>query len=327
MKLAVLSDLHLEISPWEVPERTLREADVIVLAGDIGAHTNGLVWARGAFPGKRIVYVAGNHEFYGAEIHGLIKEMRHVAREQYIEFLEQDEFIIDGERDSVRFVGCTLWTDFQLFGGHSVAAGVRSAERYMLDFDGRVRCAPTSTFTPADSIDLHRKSRDWLAVKLNEPFDGKTVVVTHHAPSMRSIAARFETDPVSAAFSSNLDDLVAKSHLWIHGHTHTAFRYQVGPDPEKGHVVCNPRGYRRETSVGARGEKTGWHPRLLVDTENLAEMPGKDRQRVETATWICNACVDQLDLERGSVLSVTMHMGQCDVCGKEAGVMPAGDFL
>lgn len=327
MKLAVLSDLHLEISPWEVPERTLREADVIVLAGDIGAHTNGLVWARGVFPGKRIVYVAGNHEFYGAELHGLIKEMRRVARELRIYFLEQDEVIIDGERDSVRYLGTTLWTDFQLFGGTVMGVAMHEAGKYMLDFDGRIRCAPTSTFTPADSIKLHRKSRDWLATKLDEPFDGRTVVVTHHAPSMGSVAERFKTNLVSAAFGSNLDDLVARSHLWIHGHTHNAFDYRVGTDPEKGRVICNPRGYRRETYVGTRGEKTGWHSRLLVDTEKLAEMPGKDREHAESARWICNACVDQLDLERGSVLSVTMHLGQCDVCGKEAGVMPAGDFM
>ncbi len=326
MKLAVLSDLHLEISPWDVPERTLREADVIVVAGDIGAHTNGLVWARGAIPGKRIVYVAGNHEFYGAEVHGLIAEMRRVAHELHIDFLEQDEIIIDGERDSVRFLGTTLWTDFQLFGGYSVAAGMRSAERHMLDFDGRIRCAPTS-FSPADSIALHRKARDWLAARLNEPFDGKTVVVTHHAPSRRSIAARFESDLMSAAFASNLDDLVAKSHLWVHGHTHNACDFRVGMDPEKGRVICNPRGYRRETYVGARGEKTGWHPRLLIDTEKLAEMPGTERQRLEAARWICNACVERLDLERGSVLSVTAHLGKCDVCSKDSGVMPAGDFL
>jgi hypothetical protein len=324
LKLAVLSDLHLEISPWEVPARTLREADVIVLAGDIGATTHGLHWARQAFPGRPIIYVAGNHEFYGGEIHGLKKEMRNVAAELYIDFLEHDEVIIDGEHDSIRFLGTTLWTDFQLFGaGAAMGVAMHEAGKYMLDFDGRIRCSPM-TFRPADSVELHRKSRDWLAAKLNEPFDGKTVVVTHHAPSMRSIAARFAEDPVSAAFGSNLDDLVAKANLWIHGHTHTAFRYQVGPDPERGHVVCNPRGYRRETYAGDRGEKTGWHPRLLVDTKKLAD---EIAARVETAQWICDACVEQLGLQRDSALSVTAHRGKCDVCQKETGVMPAGEFL
>ena len=150
---------------------------------------------------------------------------------------------------------------------------------------------------------------------------------------MRSIAARFAEDPVSAAFGSNLDDLVAKAHLWIHGHTHTAFRYQIGPDPERGHVVCNPRGYRRETCVGARGEKTGWHPRLLIDTEALVDeisawqnMPDVGLERVETARWICSDCIEQVGLQRESVLSVTAHEGKCDVCGKEKTVMPAEEF-
>lgn len=330
MKLAVLSDLHLEISPWEVPARTLREADVIVLAGDIGMTTHGLHWARQAFPLKRIVYVAGNHECYGAEVHGLIKELRSTAAELYINYLEKTEVVFGG----VRFLGTTLWTDFQLFGaGAAMGTAMHEAGRYMLDFDGRVRCAPMSTFTPSQSVELHRKSLAWLAEKLAQPFDGKTVVVTHHAPSMRSIAARYAEDPVSAAFGSNLDDLVAKAHLWIHGHTHTAFRYQIGPDPERGHVVCNPRGYRRETYAGVRGEKTGWHPRLLIDTEKLVDelsawqnMPDVGLERVDTAQWICDACVEQLGLERKGMLSVTAHKGKCDVCGKEASVMPAGDF-
>lgn len=331
MKLAVLSDLHLEISSWEPPARTLRDADVIVLAGDIGMTTHGLHWARQAFPKKRIVYVAGNHEHYGAEVHGLIKELRSAAAELYIDFLEKDEVIIDG----LRFLGSTLWTDFKLYGsGAAQAVAMQEAGKYMLDFDGRIRCAPMSTFRPADSIALHRQSRDWLAAKLDEPsFDGKTVVVTHHAPSMRSIAARFAEDPVSAAFGSNLDDLVAKAHLWIHGHTHTAFRYQIGPDAERGHVVCNPRGYRRETYAGVRGEKTGWHPRLLIDTEQLVDeisawqnMPDVGLERVESAQWICDACVEQYELKRESVLSLTAHRGKCDVCGKEASVMSAEDF-
>lgn len=322
MKLAVLSDLHLEFSPWEVPARTLREADVIVLAGDIGMTTHGLHWARQAFPGKRIIYVAGNHEFYGAEIRGLIKELRQVAAELYIDFLEKDEVVIDG----IRFIGTTLWTDFELYGsGAAMGVAMQEAGKYMLDFDGRIRCSPMPSFRPADSIALHRQSRDWLAAKLDEPFDGKTVVVTHHAPSMRSIAARYAEDPVSAAFGSNLDDLVAKANLWIHGHTHTAFRYQIGPDPERGHVVCNPRGYRRETYAGVRGEKTGWHPRLLIDTERLTE-PDVGGERLASAEWICDACVEQYELKRESVLSVTAHRGKCDVCGKEASVMPAGNF-
>jgi predicted phosphodiesterase len=265
MKIAVFSDLHLEVSSWSPPERTLREADLIVLAGDISTHTNGLEWARTAFPEQRIVYVAGNHEFYGSEIHGLQKELRATALRLGIDFLECDEVVIDG----VRILGTTLWTDFQLYGaGEAMGAAMNEASRFMLDFS-RIRYSPMPRFQPSHSVSIHRQSRFWLSEKLAEPFNGKTVVVTHHAPSMQSIATNYANSPMSAAFASNLDDLVVKADLWIHGHTHTAFRYQVGEDPSKGHVVCNPRGYRWETYAGDKGENTGWSPRLLIDLDRL----------------------------------------------------------
>ncbi len=65
MKLHILSDLHTEFSDFEAPET---DADVVVLAGDIGVGTGGIEWAAGQFPDVPVVYVPGNHEFYGHDI-------------------------------------------------------------------------------------------------------------------------------------------------------------------------------------------------------------------------------------------------------------------
>ena len=252
MRLLIYSDLHLEfpsaLEHFKVPQGL--EFDAVILAGDIHSHTHGLHWAAQTFAGKQIIYVAGNHEFYGAHVYGLIPELRKAASQCGVHFLEQDEVMLDG----VRFLGATLWTDFALFGeGLPMSVAMREAARCMPDFrvirtgvsrgqalkPDRFEIWNSGILQPSDTVKLFSRSRDWLAGKLAEPFDGKTVVVTHHLPSFRSVATRFETDPVSAAFASNLDHLVPQADLWIHGHTHDAFDYTLGTC----RVVCNPRGY------------------------------------------------------------------------------------
>lgn len=252
MRLLIYSDLHLEfagaLEHLRVPGGDA--FDAVVLAGDIHSHTRGVEWAAQAFAGKPVVYVMGNHEFYGAHLHGLILEMRRVARACGVHFLEQDEFVLDG----VRFLGTTLWTDFALFGeGLPMAAAMREAARCMPDFRtirmgasqgpavkaNRFDTWHSGILRPEDTVALYSRARAWLAGKLAVPSAGPTVVVTHHLPSVASVAERYRADPVSAAFASRLDELVAQADLWIHGHTHDSFDYALGPC----RVICNPRGY------------------------------------------------------------------------------------
>lgn len=90
-----------------------------------------------------------------------------------------------------------------------------------------------------DTLQYHALQKSWLNKKLQEPFAGRTVVITHMAPSMRSVADRFAQDRASAAYASRLDDMVEKADLWVHGHMHNSFDYMVG----KCRVICNPCGY------------------------------------------------------------------------------------
>ena len=92
---------------------------------------------------------------------------------------------------------------------------------------------------PPDTANFHAQHKSWLAKKLDQPFDGISVVITHMAPSMQSVGGAFAHDPISAAYASRLDALAEKADLWVHGHMHESFDYRIG----KCRVVTNPCGY------------------------------------------------------------------------------------
>jgi Icc-related predicted phosphoesterase len=230
MKLHILNDLHIEFEDFEPP---VTDADVVILAGDIGVGMEGLRWAETRFPDKPVIYVPGNHEFYYHDL--ALTEGLKAQSPEHIHVLNDDQVVING----VRFLGSILWTDFTLFGEADRFFAMQRARRQMTDFsiiqhNGR-------RFTPEDAISLHAACRDWLAVKLSEPFDGKTVVVTHHAPSSQSVHPRYASDLLTPAFASNLEMLMDGDlpALWVHGHMHESYDYEIHGT----RVVCNPRGY------------------------------------------------------------------------------------
>ena len=233
MKLHILNDLHIEFEDF-VPLAT--DTDVVILAGDIGVGLEGLQWAETRFPDRPVIYVPGNHEFYHHDI-ALIDELK-AQTPEHIHVLNDDQVIIGG----VRFLGSILWTDFALFGETDKVFAMQQARQLVTDFSfirNHGQC-----YTPEDSVQLHTASRDWLAVMLAEPFAGKTVVVTHHAPSPRSVHSRYASNLLSPAFASNLEHLMdgGRAALWIHGHMHDSFDYEVYGT----RVICNPRGYSPE---------------------------------------------------------------------------------
>ena len=252
MKLHIISDLHLEFAQFQ-PHSASFDADVIVLAGDIWKGANGLFWAREQWPSKPIIYVAGNHEFYGFQRKNVLSECRLAAKETGVHFLDDDEVIIDG----VRFLGSTLWTDFKLFGDQVQRWAMKAAMTGLNDF--RVIHEGTAVFSPNDALNLFDTSYAYLKQKLDdETFEGKTVVITHHLPSIRSVAERYREDMLSACFASNLDHLFGRSELWIHGHTHDSFDYSAN----RTRVVCNPRGY---ALYNRDVENANFDPALIVE--------------------------------------------------------------
>jgi predicted phosphodiesterase len=249
MRIHVLSDLHIEIAAYQ-PQSV--ECDVVVLAGDIGNHVQGIEWGRRIWPDKEILYVPGNHEFYRRERTETLQQMRDCAHRLGVHLLDNDEAVIAG----IRFLGSTLWTDFKLFGEELKKSAMLDGSKYLNDF--RLIRERDRVFSPARSIQLHKTSRAWLTAKLQEPFSGKTVVITHHLPSAQSVAERYKTSLTSACFASNLDELMGASVLWIHGHTHDSFDYVLRGT----RVVCNPRGYCRNPE---KPENLEFDPGLVVE--------------------------------------------------------------
>jgi predicted phosphohydrolase len=239
MRVHILSDLHLEFAPFQ-PNKV--DADVVVLAGDVHTGTNGIKWILEAFRDKPVIYVLGNHEFYGQKIQKLIASIKEIAQGTNVHVLDNDRV----EINDVVFLGATLWTDFRLMGDPVVSGAV--AQAGMNDFR-RIRLLPNyRRFLPKNARAFHAQSLDWLGQQTENAQGRKIVMVTHHAPSARSIPPRFERDPLNAAFASNLDHFIAEcgASLWIHGHIHHHSDFVVGST----RVMANPRGYPTEPHIG-----------------------------------------------------------------------------
>ncbi len=233
MRLHVLSDLHQELGDY-TPKRL--DVDVVVLAGDIHQGGQGIQWAQRHFSKKEVIYVMGNHEFYGCDVQYLVQCCQAEARGANIHLLENQSVQIRG----VTFLGCTLWTDFKLW--PKLAEAMAAANDYINDF--RLIRAGSGRLRPEDTVQFHQASVAWLKSELRKSDPKKTVIVTHHAPSARSIPPQNICDIINAAFASNLDSLIRASRvpLWIHGHTHYNVDYKIGTT----RIYSNQRGYPEE---------------------------------------------------------------------------------
>ena len=234
MKLHVLSDIHIEFESFDAP---VTDADAVVLAGDIDIGRNGLDWALRQFPDKPVIYVLGNHEYYGKAIPRYTEKLREFAAGTNVHILEQEALSLDG----VTFLGCTFWTDFELFGDPRIAG--YEATQKLTDYK-KIRVSPKySRLRSVDTATIHHRSRRWLDSQLQDSSDD-VVVITHHAPSRKSLADSRQDDLMNAANVSDLDEFVGRSNakLWIHGHLHAPSDYTLG----KTRVLCNPRGYPDE---------------------------------------------------------------------------------
>ncbi|TCU13736.1 metallophosphoesterase [Rhizobium sullae] len=254
MKIWIVSDLHLEFGRPFL-QTTPEDADVLVCAGDL--LTRGIVpsieWlAANIAETVPVVFIAGNHEFYGASMQESIRDARAFAhRHPNIHFLENDAVDIG----DVRFVGGTLWSDFRLLGGDPEFAMV-AAQAGMNDYRRiKFEKLPYRKFKPIHSYRKHQETRNFLTSELRDGEARKTVVVTHHAPSGRSIGPEFRNDPLSACYASDLESLIVERRpsLWVHGHVHHGNDYMIG----ESRVISNPRGYP--------GEATNFDPAFTVE--------------------------------------------------------------
>jgi predicted phosphodiesterase len=248
MRLHILSDLHLEFGA--APEIPPTNADAVVLAGDIHLGRDGCCWARKQFPDKPVIYVPGNHEYYRHSLPDLTEVLKNETDGSHICVLANSAVEING----FTFLGCTLWTDFQLAGDPAAAAKI--AEETMSDYHFIRFNLEHRLLRAHDTARLHAESVAWLRAQLARGNPARTVVVTHHAPSARSEAPYHASSPLRPAFSSNLDSLIESSGvpLWIYGHTHFNTEFKLGST----RVLTNQRGYPDRPC-------DGFNPSLVVE--------------------------------------------------------------
>jgi len=251
MKIQIISDMHNEFVRGSLPpyaqrrdvdycerkklgsptpmssiERT--DSDVVVLAGDIDLGFKGVQWAavESQILDKDIIYVAGNYEFYDSEYYSALLGMRAMANNTEVHFLERDSVVING----VRFLGCTLWTNYNVVEGLTQSNAMSMARKSLTDHTV-IRIKPnteseTKRFLPDDALRIHNESVEWLEGELDNSYDGPTVVVTHHGPSPKCAHYKHGLDDISPGFISNLEFLMVENvDLWINGHTHSNHRY------------------------------------------------------------------------------------------------------
>lgn len=244
VRVRVWSDLHLEMrrnANVLLPLPPVVDADVVILAGDIGNGANGVQWAATTFPDTPVAYVLGNHENYHGDIDATLDACRRAAEGTTVRVLEQDSWDI---APGVRLLGATLWTDLDLWGDWGSRTSALDAMQ-MNDFHLITHAG--QRFTPEAAIDLHDATRTWLHAELARASidEVRTIVVTHHAPHVMCLGPAFVTtrDSLSPCFASDLSELLIgpmPPFAWVSGHTHANYVGQVG----QALLVSNQAGYR-----------------------------------------------------------------------------------
>ncbi|WP_341938246.1 metallophosphoesterase [Marinimicrobium sp. C2-29] len=251
MKIVAASDLHLEFSQadWSQALAFPIDTDVIVLAGDIGVgnlSTEIVLDLSDRYPRSHIVWVAGNHEFYNHNIDSQIEKYRSAcSKNDRVHFLENSSV----EIDSVKFIGCTLWTDFSALGDGDRAMYV--ARRGINDFV-LIRTKDDEIFTPQDAGSRFKESAAYLDSELSSSDPSKTVVVTHFPPGLETHNKNFPLDDMAAYFQANVDHLIQQHQpaVWIYGHNHYSSDLSIG----KTRLISNQLGYPSELgSIPAYG--------------------------------------------------------------------------
>ena len=237
LRIRYMSDLHLEMTGYAPNVVADAQEDLVVLAGDIGTGTDGIHWAKRTFPDNPVLYVLGNHEFYGYDWEQLIGEAYSACDGSNVRLLENGVFRYRG----VRFLGTSLWTNYLLAGHDRRPQAIETCERIINDF--RFIHSGGRNLLARETVERHEQSAAWLRQEL-EGSDEVTVVITHHAPCLPARHPKFPMDDISNTFFSDLpEEFFRTPAAWIFGHTHYSMEAveHVGT-----RLYSNQRGYPRE---------------------------------------------------------------------------------
>ena len=272
MKLTILSDLHIDINR-NYNFSNLKDQEFVIICGDISGNPIQVK----QFVQENItrgIFIEGNHLTYSKSgqyqidfRQGAERWLASQFKDSPVKYLENDIY----ELDDIIFIGCTLWTDFCLYGEENKENCIQAAWNNMDDYN-YVRCEHDEDIVklfPRKTIEWHKKSVAYIEKICSENPDKKIVIISHHAPSKKSIAPQYRSSELNPAYASNLDWLIEKYpniKLWTHGHNHSNSNYNIAQCK----VICNPFGYYNECNRDM--EKFGQDKDCMgyvIDTEEL----------------------------------------------------------
>lgn len=256
MRLALISDVHLECLPWEMGEA---DFDVLVGAGDLYQGGDPVSWLARQARGRPAIFVPGNHDFFGFDIPRALDTWRKRARGTSVSVLYNESLFING----VRFLGTPLWSGLAAYLGPEIGPVMMGprVRRAVGDFT-HIFGARGGLWTPTQMVAEHLRACEFLDAELpgTDEVSWPTVVVSHWPPARRSLSDGFENHPLNAYFVNANEPLVERATLWCHGHVHQPHDYRIGPEG-RGRVVCNPRGYTSKK----KSERPGPYAPLIIE--------------------------------------------------------------
>lgn len=280
MKLTILSDLHIDIN-HNYDFSNLKDQEFVIICGDIsGNPLNVKHWVNENI--SRGLFIEGNHLGYEKSGQYQIDFKQGAQRwlgSQFdgssgVKYLENDIHIVD----DIVFIGCTLYTDFNLYNPtrdprrqkdymNIIQSSLNDFRHVMCEVDENIQ-----RVTAYDYLMWHNESITYIEKICQEYPDKKIVIISHHAPSKKSIAPQFQYGMESrynAGYASNLEWLIKKYkniRLWVHGHVHCDNSYKI----RQCRVISRPFGYHNENNrnmdkFGNRKDCLGY----IIDTEKL----------------------------------------------------------
>ena len=233
MKIAFMSDLHIDfradhglefLHTLEVPE-----CDVLVVAGDL-MEVACRAWESSVEKlckmAPRVIYVAGNHENYLSSVFAVDRRLEQVERKNknLTTASAARTFVING----VSFLVGTLW--FPWFVDQDEYKGLLNDFNYIRYLEP----------------ECYKRNADFN-IALRGIEGGPCVVITHHAPSYKSVNPKYAGEAINRFFvGGDFDDIIrtSKIKIWLHGHMHETVDYMIGNT----RIVSNPLGYPNDIS-------------------------------------------------------------------------------
>jgi len=252
-KIQLISDIHLEFpdNSWFLRENPFEnDADVLIIAGDFcpKIHRDDdhiqkfLDMVSENY--ERVIIINGNHDYYHGSAHEIGKEKVKLRKNVF----NVNRQVVKHKK--VRYICATLW-------GSPLPKEEFYVRNYLYDFRA------IEGMTMKKFINLNKTDSEFIRREAKKPYDGKTVVVTHHIPSRYQIHPMYKDSDCNGGFASSEEETFKENiDFWVYGHTHSTFD-DVRWDTR---FICNPLGYvRRYNEDSCNLENKYWNPALYFE--------------------------------------------------------------